>query len=134
MRNKKAETKFTIQFSRYDPLHLKVSDLLNKQARYGKAQYIVDAVAHYINCGLVEASPRPVRIDESHIEAVVNRILRGWRESGDAPVSFSAGKPDDPLLSAPEAGGDIIYNDAVGALGEDGYNAIAGALDMFRKK
>jgi len=24
MRNKKAEIKFTVQFSRYDPLHLKV--------------------------------------------------------------------------------------------------------------
>ena len=82
MTDKKSDRKFTIQFNRADPLHLQVSDILNRQMRYGKAQYIVDAVIHYNNCGLVESAFRPVRIDEKHIEAVVKRILQDRQESG----------------------------------------------------
>ena len=136
MRNKKTETKFTIQFSRADPLHKKVSGLLNQQARYGKSQFIVDAVTHYINCGFAqaEAAPRPVRIDEKHIEAVVNRILLDWRENGGSVFSFSAGMADDPSPPEPAVDGAIVYNEDAEALGEDGYNAIAGALEKFRKK
>ena len=29
---------------------------------------------------------------------------------------------------------DINFDEAINALGEDGFNAVAGALDMFRKK
>ena len=132
MYGKKKEAKFTIQFSRDDPQHLQVADILNRQKRYGKAQYIVDAVIHYINFGLTEAAMRPVRLDEKHIEAVVSRILgdRSVGGAGGVPVLLPAGRIDEHS----EADADVVFDDAMDALGEEGFDAIAGALDMFRKK
>jgi len=74
---KKSETRFTIQFSRSDPKHIQVAEILNNQARYGKAQYIVDAVLHYESCTETCSMNRAagVGVDEKAIEAVVNRIL-----------------------------------------------------------
>ena len=158
MYGKKSETKFTIQFNRMDASHLQVADILNRQQRYGKAQYIVDAVIHYINCGLTEPALRPVRIDERHIEAVVRRILLSGEQDGgiavvdggviatnDTSAAFSSAghihsTPQDDLADSippsaqPLADTDIIYNEAAETLSEDAVNAIAGALDRFRRK
>jgi hypothetical protein len=75
MYGKKSELKFTVQFSQADPAHLRVADILNRQGRFGKADYIVNAVLNYIGEDTGEAQ-RPAVIDERHIEAVVNKILR----------------------------------------------------------
>ena len=126
---KKAENKFTIKFSLKDPSHLHVADILNQKRQGGKAQYIVEAVMHYINCGLAESA---AQFNEKHIEAVVNHILRDRQESGAVglPVSVPAGQIESMMPHDDE----IIFDDAVDIFGEDGFNAIAGALDMFRKK
>ena len=88
---------------------------------------------HYLSCDGVR---HHAQIDEKHIEAVVSRILRGWSESGTGvlPVSVPAGQADDPSLLTSTISSEIIYDDALETLGEDGYNAIASALDTFRKK
>jgi len=132
MYGKKKEAKFTIQFSRDDPAHLQVADILNRQKRYGKAQYIVDAVIHYINFGLTEVAMRPVRLDEKHIEAVVGRILGGMDigGAGGLPVPLSADLVEEP----PQANIDFVLDETMDALGDDGFDAITGALEMFRKK
>jgi len=39
-----------------------------------------------------------------------------------------------PPQTATEINEEIIFDEAVEALGEEGLGAIAGALDMFRKK
>jgi hypothetical protein len=63
----------------------------------------------------------------------------------DAPAAFSSvgnihSTPQDDLADTsppqaqPLADTDIIYNEAAETLGEDAVNAIAGALDMFRRK
>ena len=133
MHGKKTESKFTIQFSRSDPAHLRVADILNKQERHGKARYIVEAVMHYLSC---DDARHAAQIDDKRIEAVVSRILRGWSESGTGvlPVSVPAGQADDPSLLTSTISSEIIYDDALKTLGEDGYNAITSALDTFRKK
>ena len=137
MCGKKTETRFTIKFSPKDPAHLQVADILNRQKQGDKAQYIVDAVLCYIKRDSPEAQ-RPVCIDEKHIEAVVNRILQDRQESGavglPAPTSVPVGKVESSPLDQPPQDDEIIFDDAVDALGEDGFNAIAGALDMFRRK
>jgi hypothetical protein len=134
MSGKKAETKFTIQFNRRDADHMQVADILNRQVRCGKAQYIVDAVMHYISCGQVVQSGQPVRIDENHIEEIVGRLLRENQGGGlaVAPVASPAGQdePQEHTQSAQE----VIFEDTVDALSGEGLGAIAGALDMFRKK
>ena len=129
---KKTSNRFTIQFRRTDPKHAQVVDLLNQRERFGKAQYIVDAVLHYEGCNVTTNSERPARFDEKAVEAVVRRILRGREDSsaGRQPGAASVNQSEPPPQSAEE----INFDDAVEALGEDGINAVAGALDMFRKK
>ena len=108
MNGKKSETKFTIQFSREDPAHLRVADILNRQERHGKARYIVEAVTHFLSC---DGARRTAFLDERHIEAVVSRMLR---ESGAglAPVPSPAGMIDDPAPLSVSSVGEVIYSDA----------------------
>ncbi len=49
MTDKKDPWKFTIRFNICDPQHKAVIDLLSRQGR-SKAQFLVSAVLHYINC------------------------------------------------------------------------------------
>ena len=49
MAEKKEQNKFTIQFNAADPSHRQVADLLNQQGRR-KAQFLVNAVQHYLHC------------------------------------------------------------------------------------
>ena len=131
MADKKSVRRFTIQFNRKDPAHLRVADILNRLEWRGKAQYVVNAVLCYIKREDSSEAVRPV-LDEKHIEAVVRRMLRGWRENGmgGLPVPLPAGTDDGQT----ETIADISYSEAVEALGEDRFDAIAGALDMFRRK
>ena len=132
MSGKMAETRFTIQFSRTDPSHIQVTDILNRQGRRSKAQYIVNAVLHYENCREMTNMRRPAGIDEKLIESVVNRILRDKEySSGDKINDTTALKENKKPISDVE---EINYDDALESLGEEGFNAVAGALDMFRKK
>ena len=135
MADKKSDRRFTLQFNKKDPAHRQVADILNQLEWRGKAQYVVNAVLHYINRGDSSEAQRPA-LDERQIEAVVSRMLQSLRENGTGvlPVSTPAGQVDDLSPSALISGNEIIYDDALESLGEDGYNAIAGALDMFRKK
>ena len=163
MYGKKSETKFTIQFSRTDPAHLHVAGILNQLERYGKAQYIVDAVMHYISSGAsggtqdVQRAARPAAIDERYIEEVVNRIiLNRQKREADRPASpynipaSPYNRPANPnnrsapdgedLLNPPQPEKTTLDNDIdmldsdIETLGNDGFAAITNALDMFRKK
>jgi len=160
MYGKISENRFTIKFSHTDPAHIQVAAILNRQERGNKAQYIVDAIMHYTNSGEARDTLRPVRLDERHIEAVVRRILSGGQANGGsgfvgadgggvAPAPVDAAMPapvgaavsivssadnDSDTISPSQPTAEIIYSDAVEALGEDGLSAIAGALDMFRRK
>lgn len=131
MSDKMVETRFTIQFTRTDPSHLQVAEILNRQGRRSKAQYIVNAVLHYENCGETPSIPRTADLDKI-IEAVVYRILQDREDSGPnkAINETPPGQPKPPRRPAEE----INFDDALEALGENGFNAVAGALEMFRKK
>ena len=131
---KKSGTKFTIQFNQTDPAHLQVAELLNKQGHRGKAQYIVNAVLHYENCDETPDLKRPARIDEKVIEAVVNRILRDRGERIVDKSVDSAPAQIPKTQESQQSDEELNFDDVVETLGEDGFNAIAGALDMFRRK
>jgi hypothetical protein len=157
LNRKTSNLRFTLQFNADDPAHVQVAGILNRQGWHGKARYIVEAVMHFINCDGAQGSMQPARIDERHIEAVVRRILSDRQNDGialddgrasaadDASAVFSSADhihstPQDDLADTfppqaqPLADTDIIYNEAAETLGEDAVNAIAGALDMFRRK
>jgi hypothetical protein len=136
MENKKANTRFSIQFNRNNLLHLQVVDILNRQDQRGKARYIVEAVLHYENCDAVPDIKQPARLDEKHIEAIVDRMLRERDVSsmGAPTVSAPTKKVVDSQYHQMGRGDEVIFNDALETLGEDGLNAVAGALEMFRKR
>jgi len=73
--SKKAEGKFTIQFSRTDPAHIKAAGILNSKERRGKAQYITNAILYYEDHGGASDTKPSAPFDEKSIEAVVNRML-----------------------------------------------------------
>ena len=128
MSGKSGGARFTIQFNGTDPAHLKTAELLNKQGHRGKAQYIVNAVLHYEN-GKAPGKECPAQIDETIIEAVVLRILR----DKDGVVEHSA-KPSKPPEFPTQTTEELHFDETVETLGEEGLHAIAGALDMFRRK
>ena len=49
MAEKKSLYRFTIGFNPGDPSHRQVAELLNRQGRR-KAQFLVNAILHYIHC------------------------------------------------------------------------------------
>jgi hypothetical protein len=130
--DKKAGTRFSIQFNRGNPEHRQVADIINRHKRYDKAQYIVSAVLHYENCGEIPDIQRTAPVDEKYIEAVVNRILRDKSLVGTNTSDAFVCVPQADINTIPAE--EIDFDEAIEALGENAFNAIAGALDMFRKK
>jgi hypothetical protein len=127
---KKIGKRFSIVFNEIDPQHLQVIELLNKREYRGKAQYIVNAVLQYENGGVTPETQLPSRFDEIIIEAVVNRLLRDRTESGkETPRILISKKPAD---EQPQFAEEIDFDEAIETLGEDGINAIADAMEMFR--
>ncbi len=125
MAEKKDLYKFTIQFNPGDPSHLQTADLLNRQGRR-KAQFIVNAVLHYIHCKETPDIPQAIPVDTELIEAVVRRIMKEQRTVLSEKESV---KTDGFSKKRPE---DIRFNEAAEALGEDGLAAIANTMTMFR--
>ena len=122
MGGKKTGTRFTIQFRETDQAHLQVAELLNSRGHRGKAQYIVDAVMHYEG----RDASTPAQIDEALVEAVVIRILQDRGKFADKLASPST-LPAPPIE-------EVRLDEAMESIGADGLHAIAGALDMFRRK
>ena len=132
MGEKRDFEKFHIYFDRKNPLHVQAAEILNSQKQRGKARYIASAVLHYENCGETPDIQRPARIDDKYIEAVVYRILRDREENG-ADVS-AVSTPVERAENEPRFDEEINFDEAMDTIGEDGFKAIANALDMFRRK
>ena len=132
--DKKVKHRFTIHFSQTDPSHLQVADILNRQKPYNKAQYIVDAVMHYIGCGLTESAAHPATLDEKYIEAIVNRILREKDENIVSGLPAHASRLEKPLLSQPKDTCELEFDNSIEEIGEEGIKAVTNALASFRKK
>lgn len=75
MEKKKEPGRFSIKFNCNDPAHKTVIDLLNKQNPRGKAQFIANAVLHYIHCTETPDILQPVHPDSKSIETIVLDIL-----------------------------------------------------------
>jgi hypothetical protein len=126
--DKKNEARFTLQFSRTDPAHRKVIEILNGQGRRSKTPYIVSAVLHYESCGTMSQSLLSSRIDSKMIEDTVRHLLE---ERELQPGSFDCArceeKPEDlPKSTKPQ--------DSLEEMGNYGFAAIADTLVGFRVK
>lgn len=123
---KKDPYKFTIQFNGGDPSHRQIAEMLNQQGRK-KAQFIVNAVMHYIHCSETPHIPESVISDAEMIEKVVLRILEEQEKKNDKQENRIETVEKRPIKSE-----EIDFGDTAEILGEDGVTAIAKTIASFR--
>lgn len=125
MADKKDLCRFTVQFNASDPCHQQTVEILNQQGRR-KAQFIVNAVMHYLHCPETPDIPQPVPTDTAVIESIVRRVLNERIPNNSSPVAA----PTERVVHKSES---IQIPSACDLLGEDGMAAIANSLASFRK-
>ena len=130
MAGKKVPGRFTIKFNVMDPAHRQVADLLEPMGRT-KAQFLANAVLHYIHCPETPDIPQPAPTDYAILETMVRRILD---ERLQEPAKTEEQAPPLPDTSKKaRKSEDIRFEDAAAVLGEGGMAAIASTLSAFRR-
>lgn len=81
MKEKKDRERFSIKFNENDPTHDTVIRLLEKQGPHSKAQFIVNAILHYVNCSETSDISAAQTADRASIEKIVMEILNN-RDNG----------------------------------------------------
>ncbi len=78
MADKKNRGRFTIKFNEHDPGHKEVIRVLENQGQHHKAQFIANAVLHYIHCPQTGDLPvsQTVAMDRAMVEAIVLDVLK----------------------------------------------------------
>ena len=88
MKEKKDRERFSIKFNENDPAHEAVIRLLEKQGPHSKAQFIVNAVLHYVNCKEAPDISPAQMVDKAFIEKIVMEVLSrkngGQQDKGNA--------------------------------------------------
>lgn len=74
MGGKKDPGKFTVRFHVADPQQREVVDILNQQGRF-KAQFLTNAVQHYVHCNETLGLRGTPPINNGQIERIVRSIL-----------------------------------------------------------
>lgn len=115
MADKKSPGRFTLNFNVEDPKQMAAVSILNRQGRT-KAQFITDAILHYMNCPESPAIELPSpQIDEERIKQIVRSLLQEQvSPRPQAPSSSPQGEPAQ-IESTPasvDVGGDSPFNEA----------------------
>ncbi|RAQ28665.1 hypothetical protein DPQ25_07655 [Hydrogeniiclostridium mannosilyticum] len=126
MPEKKEQNKFTIQFSLADPAHRQVIDILNQQGRR-KAQFLVNAVQHYLHCPETPDIPQAASLDLHVVEDIVRRIMQ--EQYKPASVNPTQGKKQENHPKTES----VHYDETAELLGKEGLAAIANTMAAFRK-
>ena len=122
MGEKKDTFRFTVQFNAGDPGHRQVAAILNEQGRR-KAQFLVNAVTHYMNCPETPEAAATPKIDRQAVEQLVREILSNMQP--EATSTTEGNTPGEiPLTTASES----IPFDAAAMLGEDGFHSLLNSL------
>ena len=122
MGEKKDAFRFTVQFNAGDPSHQQVAAILNEQGRR-KAQFLVNAVIHYINCPESPEAATAPKIDRQTVEQLVREILTNMQPE-TTPTTEKNMDRDIPPATASES----IPFDAAAMLGEDGFHSLLNSL------
>jgi len=130
MSGKRNPGKFTIQFNVLDPTHRQVIDMLEPMGRT-KAQFLANAVLHYIHCTQTPDIPQPVPVDHTAIEVIVRRILAEQEQKPKQTTAKMERHTQEKPLRQSE---DIRFEDAAQMLGEESLAAIADTLSSLRGK
>ena len=136
MADKKDRACFTIQFSETDPAHRQVIDILNRQGRRSKASYLVSAVLSYESrTGTPIAQPVSSPLDMDQVKAIFWQLLEETRANSLEPGKPQRKPKQSKTKQAQEPEPENLRLDAaLDVLGEDGLDAVAGALDIFRQR
>ena len=128
MGEKKDAFRFTVQFNAGDPSHQQVAAILNEQGRR-KAQVLVTAVIHYINCPESPEAAAAPRIDRQTVEQLVREILSNMQPEA-APATEGNTPGDIPPVTASES----IPFDAAAVLGEDDFLSLLSSLAAIQEQ
>lgn len=132
MRSKKDRGRFSIKFNENDPAHRAVIDMLEQQGPRQKAQFIANAVLHYIHCSETPDIRITQTVDAASIEKIVLEILK---EQGMGETNARLGqvvsnpvirKIDEPLNQSKEL--------ESGMLNDEMLEMIAHTMSAFRSK
>ena len=131
MADKKDPGKFTIRFNISDPQHRAVIDLLDQQGR-SKAQFLTNAVLHYINCTETPEICTPIVSDKEVFEKLILAIL----EKHDRCSEEATPELQHPEKHALDRRDVSLTNTAdleqwFG--GQDGMSTILNSLQMFEQ-
>lgn len=127
MGEKKDAFRFTVQFDAGDPGHRQTAAILNEQGRR-KAQFLVNAVLHYINCPETPEAAALPPLDRQEVERLVREILADMRPEA-TPVAKDDALKDTPTATSSES----IPLDAAAILGEDGFQSLLSSLAAIQK-
>lgn len=115
MADKKSPGRFTLNFHVEDPKQMAAVRVLNRQGRT-KAQFITDAILHYMNCPESPAIELPSQqMDEERIRQIVRSLLQEQVSlRPQAPTSRLQGEPAqvESLLAPADVGGDSPFDEA----------------------
>ena len=124
MSQKKDVGKFTIQFNPIDPCHQRVIELLNSQGRR-KAQFIANAITHYIHCSQTPDIPQDISYDiKDMVVEAVNQYMRNKEKHEQNRDSIKT-KTESSSTS-------IAYDDM--PFDENDIKAIAETMSIFKTK
>lgn len=128
MGEKKDAFRFTVQFNDGDPSHQQVAAILNEQGRR-KAQFLVNAVIHYINCPESPEAAAAPKIDRQTVEQLVREILSNMQ-----PEETSTTEGNTPGEIPPTTASESIPFDAAAMLGEDGFHSLLNSLAAIQEQ
>ena len=74
---KKNRERFSIKFNENDPAHDEVIRLLEKQGAHGKAQFIANAVLHYVHCTQNYDAALSHVVERETVEKIIRELLSG---------------------------------------------------------
>lgn len=131
MPGKKDPGRFTISLNLEDPIQREVAAAINRQGARRKAQFIVNAISHYIHCPetpTIPLTPSPPA-DNADIETVILQILaeKGLLAERQEPLSASP-----PVLPAERV--QEVCRQAEEMIGEKGLSAMQNTMAAFRRR
>ena len=127
MGEKKDAFRFTVQFNAGAPSRQQVAAILNEQGRR-KAQFLANAVIHYINCPESPEAATAPKIDRQTVEQLVREILSNMQPEA-TPATKGNTSGDIPPVTTSES----IPFDAAAMLGEDGFRSLLSSLAAIQQ-
>jgi len=76
MTAKKDRGRFSIKFNERDPSHEVIIRILEEQGPHSKAQFIANAILHYMHCTQTPDITLPQATDKTYIKKIVLEILK----------------------------------------------------------